>query len=355
MGEVPKEGKFDAHTHYFPLEARELLKKGVGHVRLAPPDEFGRTFLYDSETGHLLTYFSEASAHVDLEARLKEMDSWGVALQVLSVSPPNVDLLSGDEAVALARAINDGLARAASRAPDRLEAFATLPITDPSEAEEEAKRVSGDLGIKGILLSSNAAKAFYDQDQRYWRLFRVLRDLNMVVMIHPTEPVTWRQVGEDYNLNLLYAWPFDTTISAARLVFSGLVGGLPGLKVVLSHGGGMIPYYAGRLLMLGNDFRGNKGEKRFDPRQALKDLKGLYYDAAVFSAASVRLLIDFAGADHVLFGTDYPFGPGRGSACYAEAIEAVERATTSEERERIYRKNLQALIGPPRDRSHARP
>jgi len=69
----------------------------------------------------------------------------------------------------------------------------------------------------------------------------------MFVFIHPTEPASRDRAGEDYNLNLIYAWPFDTTLSAARLAFSGLLQRPSELRVVLAHGRGMMLFYAGRL------------------------------------------------------------------------------------------------------------
>ncbi|MFQ1021421.1 amidohydrolase family protein [Tardisphaera saccharovorans] len=338
--------RVDLHSHFFPARTRDLLREGIGRIRLAQPDSVGRVFLYDSESGHALTYFSQGSAHVDLEQRLRAMDAYGIGMQVISVSPPNVDVIPDEESASrLARAINDGLAEAASKYPDKFMALATLPMCSPEAAIDEAKRVSRDLGVKGALISSNANKTFYDQRKGYEDVFRTLQDLGMFVFIHPTEPAAWDRVGEDYNLNLIYAWPFDTTLSAARLAFSGLLQRLPKLRVVLAHGGGMIPFYAGRLSMLGHDMRGGGKERGFAVRDPLGELKRYYYDAAVFSANSVRLLVNFAGADHVIFGTDYPFGPEGGNACYDEELRAIEEAVDLQDRDKVLWRNAAGLLG----------
>ncbi|MGC8614865.1 MAG: amidohydrolase family protein [Thermoprotei archaeon] len=338
--------KIDLHSHFFPARARELLKEGVGRIRIANPDNMGRVFLYDSYTGHALTYFSEGSPHVDLEQRIRSMDHYGIELQVVSVSPPNVDVIpDADSASKLARVINDGLAEAAQKYKGRFMALATLPMTNAGAAIDEAKRASKDLGMRGALLSSNVNKLFYDQMAEIEAVFRTLQELGMFAFIHPTEPVTWAQVGEDYNLNLIYAWPFDTTVSAARIAFSGLLQRLPNLRIVLAHGGGMIPFYEGRLKMLAQDLRGRGKERTFAVKDPVGELKKYYYDAAVFSPASVRLLVDFAGSDRVIFGSDYPFGPEGGNACYGQGLTAIEVSLESREKDKVLSQNAAQLLG----------
>ena len=95
----------------------------------------------------------------------------------------------------------------------------------------------------------------------------------------------------------------DTTLAAAKLVFSGVPERFPNIKWVLGHLGGAIPYLAERL---------DRGYEAFSecraniPRPPSAYLKQFYYDTVNFDPTAMRLAIDFAGADHILAGSDYP-------------------------------------------------
>src|SRR3954453_14631996 len=96
----------------------------------------------------------------------------------------------------------------------------------------------------------------------------------------------------------------ETTIAAAHLVLAGVLERHPGLRVLLAHGGGALPALRGRLRH-GWSFqpraRARLGE---DPEASLRRL---YYDTGTHDPAVLRELVAFAGAGHVLLGSDYPF------------------------------------------------
>jgi len=179
-------------------------------------------------------------------------------------------------------------------------------MNDPDLAVDEIKRTLGDLGFKGIVISSNTHGAFYDGPQ-YDEVFRTLERYGYPVFIHPTNPVASKQIGQDYKLTLIYGWPFDTTLCISRLAFSGMLDKFPNLKVIAGHGGGMVPFFAGRINMLARVAAG-KG-KRIVPDDPVKPFKSLYYDDAFFDPVSLELLVKFAGANHVVYASDYPLAP----------------------------------------------
>jgi aminocarboxymuconate-semialdehyde decarboxylase len=101
----------------------------------------------------------------------------------------------------------------------------------------------------------------------------------------------------------LVGFLFDTTLAAAHLVFAGIPERFPGIRWVLGHLGGTIPYLAERL---------DRGFEMFSEcrkdleRPPSEHLKRFYYDTVNFDPRALRLAIDFAGADHILAGSDYP-------------------------------------------------
>ena len=139
-------------------------------------------------------------------------------------------------------------------------------------------------------------------DARYHPLYEKADELGAVLHIHPTSPVGVEAMTE-YWLMPLLGFTFDTTLAAAKLVFSGAVERFPRVRWSLSHLGGAIPYLAERL---------DRGYHAFEECRAHIDrppsdyLKRFYYDTVNFDRGALSLAIAFAGPDHILAGSDYP-------------------------------------------------
>jgi aminocarboxymuconate-semialdehyde decarboxylase len=124
-----------------------------------------------------------------------------------------------------------------------------------------------------------------------------------VLMIHPTSPVGVEAMSK-YWLMPLNGFLFDTTLAASKLVFSGTVRRFPRIRWVLAHLGGTIPYLAERLDRGYRAFKECRAHIDRPPTEYLK--KHFYYDTVNFDPSALRLAIEFAGADHILAGSDYP-------------------------------------------------
>src|SRR5207249_5419118 len=98
-------------------------------------------------------------------------------------------------------------------------------------------------------------------------------------------------------------FPLDTTLAAASLVFSGVVGRFPRIKWALGHLGGAIPYLVERLDRGFHAFKECRANIDRPPSEYLREF---YYDSVNFDVRALQLAIDFAGADHILAGSDYP-------------------------------------------------
>jgi aminocarboxymuconate-semialdehyde decarboxylase len=107
-----------------------------------------------------------------------------------------------------------------------------------------------------------------------------------------------------YYLTNLYGNPFDTAMCIASLIFGGVLENCPKLKVAFTHGGGFFPYQLGRL-MHGYEVRGEP--KVNGVKSPEKYMHQLYFDTITFVDKQLRFLVELAGPDHVMLGTDYNF------------------------------------------------
>ena len=87
------------------------------------------------------------------ERRLQTMDEAGITVQVLSNSGPGPDLVPGPDGIGIARAMNDHLAAAIARHPERFAGFGVLPMQSPDAAIAELVRVVRGLGFVDALVN----------------------------------------------------------------------------------------------------------------------------------------------------------------------------------------------------------
>jgi aminocarboxymuconate-semialdehyde decarboxylase len=130
--------------------------------------------------------------------------------------------------------------------------------------------------------------------------------LKAVVFIHPVESAG-RGALRDYYMWNVVGNPMETSIAAGHLILSGTMEAFPELKIILAHGGGALPYLRGRL------DRGHKMRKEIAHSIPLKPsdyLKRFYFDTVTHDPQVLRWLVEFAGADQVMLGSDYPFDMG---------------------------------------------
>jgi aminocarboxymuconate-semialdehyde decarboxylase len=239
--------------------------------------------------------------HRDLDHRERVLAEQGVDLQLLTFTTPGVHYEEPARAVELARRVNDAFAEEVARRT-RFAALATLPLNDPEASVRELERAVGTLGMRGAMVFSNVNGTAL-ADPCYLPLWEAADALGAVVMIHPAHPAGVEAMT-DYWLMPLVGFLFDTTLATAKLVFSGVVRRFPKIRWILGHLGGTIPYLAERLDRGFHAFRECRAHIDRPPTEYLK--RHFYYDTVNFDPNALRLAVEFAGADHVLAGSDYP-------------------------------------------------
>ena len=181
----------------------------------------------------------------DMAKRFSDMDAAGVDVQVVS-NTPQTFLYNQEPALtaALAALQNDQIAAAVAIHPERLMGIATLPMQAPQLAADELRRSMRKLGLKGAQIGSNINGRNLD-NSALEPLWAAADELAAFIMVHPTQ-VAGAERLKSYYLTNLIGNPLDTTIAAACLVFGGVVGRYPRIKFLMVHGGGFVPYQAGR-------------------------------------------------------------------------------------------------------------
>jgi aminocarboxymuconate-semialdehyde decarboxylase len=306
----------DFHNHFYPPEYIEAIKKGPSNVRVT----------YDADDNPLLHYPGDYNilvpGHRDIDFREKELEKAGVDMQILTFTTPGTQIETPKRSRELARMVNDGFAKIMDERRGRFTALATLPMNDPDASSIEVERVLKDLGFGGVMVYSNINGVALS-DQRFWPMYEKANELNAVFYIHPNFPVGVEAMTE-YWLMPLVGFTFDTTLAAAKLVFSGVAEKFPNIKWVLAHLGGAIPYLAERL---DRGYFAFKECREHISQPPSEYLRNFYYDSVNFDIKALKLAVDFAGADHILAGSDYPHQIGS----LKQMVESIENLDVSEE------------------------
>jgi len=299
----PAAQTIDVHAHILSEETIRLLQREAPKV--APKltdidDQFGTLDV----AGHVYRNFPRGGW--DLQRRLADMAASKVDMQVLSVCPQTF-LYAQPPAVAaaFARVQNEQLAKLVKARPDRFLAIATVPMQAPNLAADELRHAMRALGLRGMQIGSNIAGRNLD-DPAFEPVWATAAELGAFILVHPINVAGMDRLGF-YYLNNLIGNPLDTTIAAACLVFSGVLERHPTLKFCLAHGGGFVPYQAGRFV---HGWQVRPEPKKKLPRPPTDSLARFYFDTIVHSKDVLEFLVGEAGADRVLLGSDYPFDMG---------------------------------------------
>ena len=260
-----------------------------------------------------------------VEKRLEDMDRMGIDIQAITPSPAQTFYsVPADLGIATARVINDNLAEICGKHPDRFVGLGTVPFQAPELAVAELERLHKSLGLRGIEIATNVAGADLSEP-RFRPIFARAEELGLVLFMHPTGFPEASRFRDHYFTNII-GNPLDTTVAVHHLIFGGVLQDHPNLKLVLSHGGGFLPAYSGRI--------DHAAAARPDTCECIRHmpttyLRRLYFDTIVYTHHQLEYLVEQYGADHVLMGTDYPADMGE-----VDPIGFIEGAEGLDDNER---------------------
>jgi aminocarboxymuconate-semialdehyde decarboxylase len=320
--------RIDVHNHVIPERAVELLRRDPA---------YGVTIDGRSWSGGLHVDFEIADSFIEPGAKLAELDSKGLDAAVVSVAPPlfyhHVDAEAAGEP--MARAVNRGLAEFCAHAPERLRWLASVPLQDPERAVAVLEDAVA-AGCVGVEIGTAVERRRLDEPE-FEPFWAGAERLGVPVTLHPAYGEPNDALNAYYFGNVL-GFLFETTIAIERLIVSGVLDHHPALRVVLLHGGGYFPYQVGRLRHA-TTVRPELVQAPGDP-WAYRDR--LFFDIITHDPAALRYLIERAGADRVLMGTDLPF-----DMATPEPMRLLEAAADEAAAAAIAERNPASLYGFP--------
>jgi aminocarboxymuconate-semialdehyde decarboxylase len=294
----------DVHAHYVPLDSLKVASEiGRRQGLKLEKEERGRDVVTRDGRPLLTQLKAEFS---DLDLRLSIMDHQGVDMQVISpASSYFFYWMAVSEGLEFARWLNDSLAEAVAKHPERLVALASVPMQDSAKAAAELERAMTKLGIRGAEIASNIGGRYFD-DPGFDPFWEAAQALDAVIFVHPNQVVGADRMKE-FNLANLIGNPTDTSLAFAKLIFGGVLERFPRLKLLLAHAGGFLPYTWGRL---DRGYRIQDSSTAKISKSPGEYLKLLYFDTITHSRMALEYLVANFGADHVLLGSDYPYDMG---------------------------------------------
>jgi len=290
--------RIDTHTHFFPMPFIEEIGrhgKAFGMEVTAGPG--GAPTLMMKGVPH-----PDLHPFCDVDEHLRRMKSAGIDMHVVwQSSRPNVFWADADLGLSLCQIINDEYADLVSRHPANFAAVGSVPLQDVGKAVVEAERAVRKKKLSGVMANTNIGGRYLD-DPYFWPFYEALGDLDVPLFLHPAN-VFGADKLRDFHLSFLLGLPAETTLSIARLIFSGTLDRFPKLRLYVPHGGGLMPFLLGRLE---HGFK-VRPECRSIQRHPGEYLDRMLFDSIVYSPDILRFVGEKAGTNRIALGSDYPY------------------------------------------------
>jgi len=261
------------------------------------------------------------------EGRLREMDASGIDMQVLSLSFPGVELFDPSDGSAMAKAVNDELAEAIKRHPDRFAGFAAIAPQAPEAAADELERAVTRLGMKGAVINGHIRGEYLD-DRKYWVILERAQGLGVPLYLHPKMPgpemikpyLTYPGLA-----SAMLGFSAEASLHAMRLILSGVFERYPRLKIILGHLGEALPFWLWRMDSRFEEEKGDPASAAFykdfsrTPAEVFREnfyvtVSGMYWEPVL------RFVCSVFGSGRIMFATDYPYESTGEAARFMETV-----------------------------------
>lgn len=313
----------DVHSHIYPDVYVEymLKRREAPYIR----EDGGRRLfvIFPGEDGRPMD-----ATYWDLDEKLAFMRRHGIDQTVVSLGNPWLDPITGPESVPLAAKLNDYFASLPGLTSGRIFGMGVLPSSSVQDAAAEAERIAAEPELRGVIIGSRVCGHALDAAELE-PLWQELNATELPVLVHPHYGVGLEHMGGyGHVLPLALAFTFETTTALTRLVLSGVLERMPRLRIIGSHGGGTLPFLAGRVDAC---WRPDEVARRVAPVPPVEQMRRLYLDAVVYHPRALTAAADLVGVAHMAFGTDHPFS----IADPAENLAAIRQAFTESEAQEV--------------------
>jgi aminocarboxymuconate-semialdehyde decarboxylase len=311
-GPAPKPTVIDVHAHVLVPEVLRITYEQSQYSRaVAGPGGVPEPLL---------------KRMTEMPLRLEEMDATGVDIQVISPSIMQQCTygMEPEDALKTDRLGNDRVAEAVAAHPDRLVGLGSLPLHDVALSAGELERCVRDLGLRGVIVSSHV-NGIELGDERLRPFWAKAEELDAVIFIHPAGSTEKRMLRN--RLMITVGQPLEEAYALTSLIYEGVMDQFPKLKIMVAHGGGYLPFYAGR----------HDNEYRYGRTPHLEGdlssyLPRFFYDTVLFNPDMLEFLVTKVPSSHIMLASDYPFAE-------KQPVEYVRRA------KRIGKKEQDAILG----------
>lgn len=320
--------KIDCQTHVFPKAYIDLLFENPGQPTLKKTGT-DLVLIYGDRPTLRMTEES-----FDLERKLRDMDTVGIDISILSPNIPGPCMLPRQLALKGAQIINDYMAEVIQKYPGRFAGIASLPWQDVDAAMAEMDRAQDKLGLCAVMLFSHIGGRPVD-DPAFEPIYAQAEAKGLPIVIHPTIP-TWGEAIKDYMMVPMVGFQVDSSFALLRLILSGMLERHPRLQILMPHVGGVLPYMIGRI-----DYQTEAMGRARDhiTKPPSLYLKSVYLDIVSPSSQALQFAYDFSGARRLLFGTDHPWVDPQ---IFVDLIEGMN--ISREEKEQIFYDNARVLF-----------
>ncbi|MGI5129864.1 amidohydrolase family protein [Pseudonocardia sp. CA-107938] len=260
-----------------------------------------------------------AGVMLDGPERIDWMADQGLAHQIVA---PWLDVQGQELPAPLGRdwaaLLNDALATSVGDSDGLLSAHATVHLGDAEAAATELRRAVTQLGMRGVMIPCSPPGVPLSDPARD-PLWAAATDLGTPVVLHATTSSGAAGLLAGHPaLRGLYARNIETTLVTAELLVTGVLDRFPDLRLVAVHGGGMLPYQAGRFA---------QDHPRRGERPVPELLRALYYDTVLMTAPALRFLHQVVGPNRIMLGSD--FGATARERAGVRVAAAVEESAGS--------------------------
>jgi aminocarboxymuconate-semialdehyde decarboxylase len=322
----------DSHFHWWPRSIFDTMCKRATYPLCERNGRGGYNYVGHEGRPSLNSW----TEWFDLDRQLEHMDGLGHQVSVVcSIGPFSISFsdLPPEEGRDTAFAWNEEMAGAQRKYPGRVWASAAVPLTDTKTAIEVLDHAILKLGLMGVNIPGSIGRDTRIDAERLAPFYARIEHLGVPLFLHPTDAV----FGEDLEgyggaLQLSLGRVIEVSVTASRLVFSGLMERHPNLKIVMSHTGGALPYQSGRM--------DKNGKAAKLPRPPSSYIKRMFTDTVSPHSMGMKFAIEYYGIDHVMYGSDYP--------CWdpATALALIEEIGLSDtDREKLFYGNARRILG----------
>jgi len=311
MSPMPGYRRIATEEAWAPRELVDLYRRELAAKTLDDPGFYSLWGFFGGKSARA-TLLAERIQDLG-DRRIADMDSTGIAMQVVSLTAPGVQIFDAATGTSLATRFNDELAEVIRGRPDRYAGLAAIAPQDPQRAAQELERAVRRLGLKGAIVNSHTRGEYLD-DPKFWDIFAAAESLGVPVYLHPNTPS--KAMIEPFLARGLdgavFGFAVETGLHALRLVVAGVFDRFPRLQVVLGHLGEALPFWLSRFdfmhtVITNTNRYGAAAPKLARPLSAYLRENFHYTTSGMGWAPPIMYVHQVMGPDRLLYAMDYPY------------------------------------------------